>query len=913
MRALLPLFNGPSRYLGTEPGSIHKDVNKVAVRMALAFPDLYEVGMSYLGQKILYGIINDREDFWAERVFTPAEDVSAILTQHGEPLCTLESDTPLSQMDVVGFHVTHELCYTNILHMLDLGGIPRRASERLDKRLDEAPLVMAGGGCTFNAEPIAPFMDFMILGDGEDVQMVLLDRVKEAKENGTPRRELLESLRDIPGVYVPALFDSPGAPEAPQPLFEDYPFVEKAIVESMEDTPFPTNHIVPFAQPIHDRLAVEITRGCTRGCRFCQAGILYRPARERDPHTIDKLIADGLAQTGYEDLSFLSLSTGDYSGLEHLFEQSFSRCRKEQVSISLPSLRVGSVSERIMELMASIRRTGATIAPEAGSQRLRDVINKGVTEEGLITHVQKLFDRGWQQVKLYFMLGLPTETFEDLDAIRDLCLNVRDCAGRDVKRLQVTAAVSPFVPKPHTPFQWSRQLTMEEVRERVNYLREILKPHKRIKLRWHMPEMSFLEGIFSRGDRRLAPVIERAVAKGALFASWNDRLKLEPWLEAMEEEGLDPMSFLAERDIDAPLPWDHLHSGVRKNFLLTERKRALEQKLTPDCRYHACRNCGVCNHDGRTSGLERQGKEMEIHPRVIFAERDQCDATEESNTHATTIAADKIPEAVATAPTEAAPSVSAEAPAESSLDTSVEVSAEAPKDEKKPANRRTKPKPPSLGKLADKAAHYRIWHTKNGLARFVSQVEMQLMLERVLRRAEIPVSFSQGFHPLPRMAFGMALPVGVESEHEWFNLFLREEMPVDEFARRINAQFPIGFELIKVETLSLGKKQAQAVAEDYVLEFLADDAAEWIAKWEAAMQQDEIIWTRDTKKGPRTMDIRPRVAHFDAEGAASLSIRFDWSEKYVNPLRLILQILPELTQDKFILRKKKQWMDMPQD
>ncbi|WP_461210989.1 TIGR03960 family B12-binding radical SAM protein [Desulfocurvus sp. DL9XJH121] len=877
MKKLLPLFTGPSRYLGTEPGTVRKDPDAVRARLALAFPDLYEVGMSYLGQKILYAAVNAREDLWAERVFAPDHDVARVLSERGEPLCTLESDTPLSAMHAVAFHITHELCYTNILYMLDLGGIPLESAARGE----HDPIVMAGGGCTFNAEPVAPFLDLMVLGDGEEILPEVMGRIADGREAGTPRAELVASLRDIPGVYVPALF-APVDGATPTPLVPGYERVEKRIVADLDACDFPTRHITPFAGAVHDRLAVEIARGCTRGCRFCQAGIIYRPARERSPETLDRIIERGLAETGYEDLSFLSLSTGDYSGLEELFTRSFERCSAEQVAISLPSLRVGSVSERIMGLMASIRRTGATLAPEAGSQRLRDVINKGITEEALVEHVQKLFAHGWQQVKLYFMLGLPTETDADMEAILDLCLKVRDCAGPGIKRLQVTAAVSPFVPKPHTPFQWERQLGMDEVRARVDLLRELFRPYKRLKLRWHMPEMSWLEGVFSRGDRRLAPVVRRAYEKGALFASWKDHLDLAPWREALAEEGIDPEPFLGARDPEGSLPWDHLSSGVTKRFLLTERSRALDAKLTDDCRYNACRNCGVCNFDGRASELSRQAGTLDIRPRVARETRDQADATGGSG-HQT---AAELP----AAPAAPAP----QAPAKS---------------------QGGRPKPPDIGELSDKAGHFRVWHTKVGELRFLSQIELQSLLERIMRRARIPVSFSAGFHPLPRVSFGRALPVGVASEAEWFNLFVRKPMDPLELGRALDPHLPLGFGLLRVETLPLGKKQPQAVAEDFRLEYLdgPDEAARRMEQWRAALALETMPWTRMTKKGERTTDVRPMLASAEPQGDAAAALRLDWGAQYVSPLRLVELVHPGLGPERFLLTKVRQWMESPEE
>ncbi len=386
-------------------------------------------------------------------------------------------------------------------------------------------------------------------------------------------------------------------------LLPGYERVEKAIVPDLDTAPFPTRQVVPFAQAVHDRLAVEIARGCTRGCRFCHAGMIYRPVRERSLERLSELVGQGLTCTGYEELSFLSLSTGDFSALESLFARSIDRCRREQVAVSLPSLRAGTLSDSILSMMAGIRRTGATVAPEAASQRLRDVINKGISEEDILTHARRLFDRGWQQVKLYFMIGLPTETEEDVRAIFELAKKVLGQAPPGTKRLQVTAAISPFVPKPHTPFQWAAQISLDTTRERVGMLRDLFASDRRLTLRWHEPEMSFLEGVFSRAGRELAPLVEAAYREGALFCSWVDRFDLRPWLRVFAAAGRDPAGWLAARDVDGPLPWDHLSCGVSAAYLRRERQAALEGRVTGDCRYGACTGCGVCNHGGRKSPL----------------------------------------------------------------------------------------------------------------------------------------------------------------------------------------------------------------------------------------------------------------------------------------------------------------------
>lgn len=838
MKELLPILPRPSRYLGSEWGITLKDPAQVTVRCALAFPDMYEVGMSYLGQKILSETINTRPQFWAERVFTPCEETAAILREHGVPLATLESDTPLGEMDAIAFSLTHELCYTNVLYMLDLASIPLRAADR-----DEThPLILAGGGVTFNAEPVAPFFDAMVIGDGEEALPEILTCIEKAKEDGLSKEALLKRLITIPGVYVPSFFQDLGPGQPVKPLVDGYETVEKAVVDDLNSTHFPKGQVIPFGA-VHDRLTMEIARGCTRGCRFCQAGMIYRPVRERSLDNLDAILVDGLAETGYEETSMLSLSTGDFSALDSLFTRSFDTCAAEQISISLPSLRVGSLSAPIMERISSIRRTGATLAPEAGSQRLRDVINKGVTEEGLIEHVKMLFENGWQGVKLYFMIGLPTETEEDLDAIVDLCVKVRDAAGRHIKRLQVTAAVSPFVPKPQTPFQWESQISYDEITRRIYYLREELRHLKRINLRFHEPEMTSLEGLFSRGDRRLAEVVERAYNKGALFSSWKDHLKLEPYQEAVAEAGLSWDEYTGPRDPEGPLPWDHLSCGLTKRFLLKERERALAEKITDDCRYAACRKCGVCGFDDHVSTLEAQAKTKDIRPRMIFKSRDQED--------------DQPPYSV-----------------------------------EKPD-------------LTIKEGHYRLWFEKTGPAAYLSQLELQAVFERAFRRAKLPLSFSAGFHPMPRVSFGMALPVGVSSTSEWINLFLRENITPAELVKRLKPVMPLGLAPIKADRLSMGKKQPQPVEEVFELR-LTNNVENHLNRWRDFISAKEFfVEKRTKKKGLTTVDVRPLVLSTeDIENG--LLIVFDWRQRYMSPLALVQAVMEGASLLDFTLTKVAQ-------
>ncbi|MDR1855673.1 MAG: TIGR03960 family B12-binding radical SAM protein [Desulfovibrio sp.] len=850
MRNLLPLLPRPSRYAGIENGAVVKDPGKVRLHVAFAYPDTYEVGMSYLGQKILYGIVNDVDRWWAERVMAPDVDAAEILRRHGAPLCTLESDTPLGKLDCLAFSMTHELACTNVLLMLDLAGIPLRTADR-SQDLAACPLVVTGGGALPSAEHLAPFMDLMVLGDGERAIVDLLALLERRKAAGGTRNALLEEAAGIPGVYVPSLF-KPGPDGVPVPIRKGLPRPTRRIVPDLDEAPYPTQQVTPLGT-VHNRLSIEIARGCTRGCRFCHAGMVYRPVRERTPQEIAILLRQCLRNTGFDEISFLSLSAGDYSALKTVCLAAMDRCSREQVALSLPSLRVGTIDDGIMELMADIRRTGVTLAPEAGTARLRDVINKGVTEEELLLHCEKLLEHGWRQVKLYFMIGLPTETDEDLAAIADLCRKVRDVAGRGGPKLQVTASLSPFVPKPFTPFQWEAQIGLAEMRRRIDVVLDTFRGQKMLKPRWHDPEASHLEGILSRADRRLADVVESAYRKGAVFCSWAESFTLAPWLEAMKEAGLDPDAYTGARDVDGPLPWDHLEAGIDTDFLRRERKKALAGKTTRDCRDGTCNKCGACDTPAGPSRLVSEGPCV---MRVALRKRDQ----------------------------------EAHGPG---------------RDEEGRLVCRPGGKPPQIAPhLTAKAVMYRVWHTKTGGCAYLSQLELQQVLDRALRRAGIPMAFSQGFHPLPLVSFGRALPVGVESRAEWFSITLHRAVIAKDVSEALGPCLPPGMDVLKVEFVDNVRRNEQSIAETFLVAMsTAEDnarAAELFAAFAAASGHPYL---QTTKHGFRSVDIRPLLKSWDTVDAATepgdregrlVTFVADWVKGYLSPLALCLEVLKDM-------------------
>ncbi len=593
--AIFPFVTKPGRYLGKEYNSICKDWNNITVKIALIFPDMYEIGMSHLGLQILYHIINAQDSMLAERSFCPDTDAERQMRDTNTPLFSLESKKPLARFDILGITLPYELCYTNILTIFDLAGIPRYQKDR-----DEShPLIIGGGSCSLNPEPVADFFDAIILGDGEEAIIEFIERWDICRKKDLSKKETLEKLARIEGVYIPSHYSieytSTGKIAAIQPQHNSPEKVMRRILKDLDDISHLYRPLVPNAKTIHDRLGLEIARGCTRGCRFCQAGMIYRPVRERSVDSIMEMATKGIDNSGFEELALLSLSTGDYSCIDNLLPQIMDRYAEKYVSVSMPSMRVGTLSQQVMDQIKRVRKTGFTIAPEAGSERMRQVINKGITEEDLLTTCKDAFSLGWNVIKLYFMIGLPTETKEDIEAISILSQRTYDIAKKYGGRSkQVTSSVGTFVPKPHTPFQWERQISLEESKERISLLRKTM-PKKGVKLKYHDPETSFLEGVFSRGDRRLSAVIEQAWQDGARFDSWSDHFNLPRWHQAAKQTGCDLEFYLRQRDTKEILPWSHLDSGIDESFLLRELERSKIGKYTPDCRYNACQKCGLCD------------------------------------------------------------------------------------------------------------------------------------------------------------------------------------------------------------------------------------------------------------------------------------------------------------------------------
>lgn len=595
---ILPLVEMPSRYLGTEINRIKKDLTAVDLRVALAFPDLYEIGSSHFGIQILYHLLNQRSNIAAERVFAPALDMEAQLITNGIGLFSLESQHPVRNFDILGFSLLYELTYTNVLNMLQLSGIPFLSSER-DLSY---PLLVAGGPCTCNPEPTADIFDAMVVGDGEEVLVRMCEEwLMWRKFERRLKNDLLERWADIRGVYVPGRFayDSERPIESPVPPSDHkgHNPIKRAVIADLDKAFFPEDPLIPFGKPVHDRLRLEVSRGCSRGCRFCQAGMIYRPVRERKPEKLVTLANSALGKTGYEDLSLLSLSTGDYGCINNLMQTLMQTCEKEHVAISLPSLRAGTLNSDLMQQIKKVRKTGFTIAPEAGSQRLRDVINKNITEQDIIQTVQNAFNMGWQVIKLYFMVGLPTETQDDLDAIVELVKKLRGLKGAKGKKKKINVSVATFIPKAHTPFQWAPQISRERAWEIITDLKDRLN-FRDVHFKWQNPDVSLIEGLMARGDRRMLKLTMAAYRNGCRFDGWSDHFDFEKWLQAFEDADIDLARFIDRSlDPDMPLPWDHIDIGTTKKFLFREWQKSIAEDLTEDCRWKGCEECGICDFE----------------------------------------------------------------------------------------------------------------------------------------------------------------------------------------------------------------------------------------------------------------------------------------------------------------------------
>lgn len=818
----------PSRYGGNEFNAVKKDWDTAALRMVLAFPDLYEIGMSHQGVQILYHLVNRQPDYLAERVYAPDRDLEELLRKEGLPLFSLESRRPLAEFDILGITLPYELCYTNILTILDLAGLPFRATER-DERL---PLVIGGGPCAFHAEPVADFFDAILLGDGEEAIGEIADCVAAAKRDRIGREELLGRLAAIPGLYVPRFFapqyDGAGWFAGIVPLRPGYATVRRRILPRLDSVPAAVAPLVPTTRIVHDRLGVEIARGCTRGCRFCQAGIIYRPVRERSPEQVLELAQQGIDATGFEELALLSLSTGDYACLGDLLVRLMDRLTPERVSVSMPSMRVGTLTPQIMEQIRRVRKTGFTLAPEAGTDRLRQVINKGITEEDLLATTAAAFRLGWKLIKLYFMCGLPTETEADLAAIPELAWKVLRTSPGGGRQVTVSAAV--FVPKPHTPFEREPQLGVEEGLRRLHAMRAQLRGRS-FQFKWHDPRQSYLEGVLCRGDRRLSVVVEGAWRSGARLDAWTDYFNLDTWQRVAQAAGIELDRYLARRSPEEPLPWDHLDAGVAPEFFADELAKAQRGEYTPDCRVHGCQGCGLC--DFKT-----------VKPVVYRASA------------------------------EAAVSPPAEAKAEAG--------------ERRPAK-----------------FVYRLDYHRQGESRLLSHLELIQVIFRAFRRAHLPLHYSQGFNPTPKVSFGPALPLGTESRAEYLYIEVTEPLGnLSLWQTRLNQELPAG---LTVETMALANgEQPQRLLQGYEVTLPTVPAAEPFAR---LLDSAQFVITVQRKGRERAIDVRPQVHHLGVrpDGVVEMVLWSETGRAAVKPLELLRDVLQLPMQELYGARIVKVW------